>query len=194
MCEGANPHRREVATYVLDKSSFYFAWIHCCECVCWRMVAAAVRGTSCCLFCCLTVCVQYVCLCMWQNKRSRRWLCGHTQVPLTFDPTSKASPKNARSHLHNTREINTSTPPCCSLSLALPGLMRELLLLAEGLLLTPSRSQMIVFAAWGPDPSSPDPVTGTVDPSTGFPPRVGHKEREPDETATQTQILTVYII
>lgn len=41
--------------------------------------------------------------------------------------------------------------------------MRALLLLAEGLLLTPSRSQMIVFAAWGPDPTSPDPVTGTVE-------------------------------
>lgn len=41
--------------------------------------------------------------------------------------------------------------------------MRALLLLAEGLLLTPSRSQMIVCAAWGPDPTSPDPVTGTVE-------------------------------
>ncbi len=70
--------------------------------------------------------------------------------------------------------------------------MRELLLLAEGLLLTPSRSQMIVFAAWGPDPTSPDPVTGTVDLSTGFLLRVGHEERRRDNTASQT--LRVHII
>lgn len=38
--------------------------------------------------------------------------------------------------------------------------------MAEVLLLTPSRSQMIVFAAWGPDPTSADPVTGTTDPAS----------------------------
>lgn len=42
--------------------------------------------------------------------------------------------------------------------------MRDLLFLAKRPLPTPSRSQMIVFAAWGPDPASPDPVTGTVEP------------------------------
>lgn len=62
------------------------------------------------------------------------------------------------------QEINTLTPSHCSLLLSLPWLMRELLFLAEGLFLTPSRSQMTVFAAWGPDPSSPDPVTGSVEP------------------------------
>lgn len=71
--------------------------------------------------------------------------------------------------------------------------MRELLLLAEGLLLTPSRSQMIVFAAWGPDPTSPDPVTGTVDLSTGFPLRVGHKERERDGTRSQASRFIVVV-
>lgn len=100
--------------------------------------------------------------------------------------------ENAQSHLHNTQEINTFTPPRCSLLLSLPRLMRELLLLAEGLLLTPSRSQMIVFAAWGPDPTTPDPVTGTVDLSTGFPQRVGHKERW--NCIPNTNISIVYII
>lgn len=64
---------------------------------------------------------------------------------------------------YTTPEINIFTPPHCSLLLSLPRLMRDLLLLAEGLLLTPSRSQMIVCAAWGPDPTSPDPVTGTME-------------------------------
>lgn len=73
--------------------------------------------------------------------------------------------ENAWIHLRNTtRDKHFFTPPRYSLWLWLPWLMRDLLFLAEGLLLTPSRSQMIVFAAWGPDPASPDPVTGTVEP------------------------------
>lgn len=65
------------------------------------------------------------------------------------------------------QEINTPPPPRCSLRLSLPPLMRDLFFLAEGPHPTPSRSQMIVFAAWGPDPASPDPVTGTVEPVHG---------------------------
>lgn len=101
----------------------------------------------------------YLCLCMWQNKRPQSWLCGHSP---TLRPPSLTSAKTLISTYTTQQEINTLTPPSSLLSL--PRLMRELLLLAEGLLLTPSRSQMIVFAAWGPDPTSPDPLTGTVEP------------------------------
>lgn len=140
-----------------------------------------------------------VCLVVYSSNSNKRYLlllvllfdslsepvcsCGRTKghqsnivvirVPWMLNSTSEASAKTAPSHLHSRAEINTFTPPRCTLLLSSlsPGLMRELLSLAEGRLLTPSRSQMIVFAAWGPDPYlSPDPVTGTVDLFlTGYP-------------------------
>lgn len=173
---------------VLDKTCC-FCMDTVCVCVWWRMVAVAVRGTSCCFFYCLTVCVC-VFVHVTEQKVMRLTLWSHMS-PSDVRSHKWSIAENAHIHLHNTQEINTFTPPRCALLLSLPPrLMRELLLLAEGLLLTPSRSQMIVFAAWGPDPTSPDPVTGTVDLSTGFPPRTGHKEQERDETAS----ARVYII
>lgn len=115
VCEDANPYWREED--VLDKFLFHADTLLC---VCsggwwqWQWEVPPVAYPAVWQF-------VYVCLCVWQNKRSRVWLCGHTWVPPTFDPTSEASSKNACSHLHNTQEINTFTPPrcslCCSLSL-----------------------------------------------------------------------------
>jgi len=167
-----------------------------CVCVCrawwqwqWEVPPVAVFIVWQFVFVCVIVCVC-VCVCVWQNKRSWDSLCGCTWVPPTFRYPKWGITEDAHSHLHNTQEINTFTPPRCSLLLSLPRLMRALLLLAEGLLLTPSRGQMIVFAAWGPEPTSPDLVTGTVDLSTGFPPSVGHRERKRYETASQNPGLS----
>lgn len=84
--------------------------------------------------------------------------------PRCLKPQRETLTKTLPSTYTTQQEINTFTPSRCSLLLSLPWLMRELLFLAGGLFLTPSRSQMTVFAAWGPDPSSPDPVTGSVEP------------------------------
>lgn len=64
----------------------------------------------------------------------------HTAVSIA-EPKYWVERKRALVATSTTPEINTSPPR----------LVRDLLLLAEGQLLTPSRSLMIVFAAWGPE-------------------------------------------
>lgn len=119
-------------------------------------MTAAVRDTSCCSSYCLTVCVSvFVHVTEQKATELTLWSLSDAQTP------KSNIGEDAHIHLHNTtRDKHCDSPSL----LSLPRLMRELLLLAEGLLLTPSRSQMIVFAAWGPDPTSPDPLTGTVEP------------------------------
>lgn len=126
-------------------------------CVWCRMVAVAVSGTSCCSFYCLTVSVFVN---VTEQKVTRPTLRSRMS-PADVRSHKRSLAENAHIHLHSTTRDKHFYSPSL---LSLPRLMRDLLLLARGLLLTPSRSQMIVFAAWGPDPTSPDPVTGTVEP------------------------------
>lgn len=82
-----------------------------------------------------------------EQKVMRQPLCGRTWVPPTFRCPKWGISEDARSHLHNTPETNTFTPPPRSLSLSLsfslPGLMRESLFLAEGLLLLPIEARWL---------------------------------------------------
>lgn len=120
----------------------------------------ATSCTSCYFFCCQ-------CPRLWSfmtEQKAIRLTLWSPKSPRCLKPRRETLPKTLPSTYTTQQEINTFTPSRCSLLLSLPWLMRELLFLAEGLFLTPSRSQMTVFAAWGPDPSSPDPVTGSVEP------------------------------
>ncbi len=166
-------------------------WLYVCVCVWWQWqwqweVPPVASFT-----------VWQPCVCVFvhvtEQKVMKLTLWSHTGPCDVSIPQAKHCGKTLTSTYTTQQEINTVTPPCCSLLLSLPRLMRELLLLAEGLLLTPSRSQMIVFAAWGPDSTSADPVTGTVDLSAGFPLRVGHEVREKDNTAPQTPRVHVIL-
>lgn len=102
-------------TYVLDKGCLFS--VDMVVCVWWRMLAVAVKNTSCCCFYCLTVCV-----CVLQRVTEQKvtsWLCGCTWVPTMFQSHKWGIAKNADSHLHNTQEVNTFTPPRCSLFVSL---------------------------------------------------------------------------
>ena len=155
-------------SHILDNACCVYMDSVVCVCVCvcvcdggwwqWQWEVPPVAS-----FCCLTVCVRVFVHVTEQKVTGLTFVVAHESLRRSI-PQVKHRRETLISTYTTQQEINTFTPPRCSPLLSLPRLMRELLLLAEGLLLTPSRSQMIVFAAWGPDPTSPDPVTGTVEP------------------------------
>lgn len=136
-------------------------WCRVCVCVCVVQDDISDNGLYLLLLRLLSVSTPVV-----LNDRTK----GHkvdfvvAQVSPMFKTPEGNIAQNAPIHLHNTTRDKHIYSLSLLLLLSLPWLMRELLFLAEGLFLTPSRSQMTVFAAWGPDPSSPDPVTGSVEP------------------------------
>lgn len=77
-------------------------------CVCW-MVTVAVRGTSCCFFYCLTICVTMF-VPATEQKATRPTLWSHESLQ-HLKPPSETWPKNAHIHLHNTtRDKHCSLP------------------------------------------------------------------------------------